>query len=78
MTCNLQTLTSQACADGFLNDLTPQQVLAIEMRLLQIIAGDTNTVAQLAAQACASGFFGQTKSASKAIEMQLWCNAGGV
>lgn len=72
-TCSLETLLSDACANGF-TCLEPATARAVELQLWHDILGESLTAEELIEQACASGFTCLEPAASKAVRLQLLCD----
>jgi hypothetical protein len=80
MACDVTTLLSDACDNGFL-PLAGNEVLsrAVILQLFQDAAGGTETEAELLTQACDNGFLqvAGNEQLFRAILLQLFCNVSG-
>jgi hypothetical protein len=78
--CNLATLESSACLNGFWGAAQSDVIAdAVELQLLYLISGSSKTVAQLEVDACANGFLqvAQTVDSAEAAKLQLYCQISG-
>jgi hypothetical protein len=79
-TCNLVTLESTACSNGFLQAAQDKKLYdALELQLLYQIAGNTGSLSSLEFAACVSGFTGaaQVPKLFTAAKLQLLCTISG-
>jgi hypothetical protein len=79
-TCNLTTLESTACSNGFLSAAQDKKLVdALELQLLYQIAGSSGSLSSLQFAAGVSGFTGaaQVPKLFVAAKLQLLCNISG-
>ena len=79
-TCNLKVLESSACTNGFWG-AAQSDVLAdaVELQLLFLISGGSQTLKALLASACTNGYEGASQSPDQytAAKLQLLCQISG-
>jgi len=78
--CNLSALEVEACANGYLG-AAQSDILAdaVELQLLYLITGGSQTLAALQASACVNGYTGASQSPNQyeAAKLQLLCQISG-
>jgi len=80
MACDVSSLLSDACDNGFLK-VAQNEALSrgILLQLYYEAAGETATYSELLQQACDNGFMAvaQNETQWRFVLLQLFCNTGG-
>lgn len=79
-TCNYASVYPESCDNGFATAASDEVLArAIELQLLYLRSGGSETVGQLYDQACVNRFTALAKNEimANAVELQLYCNISG-